>query len=68
MNLIYPVLTEEPAVAGIGWLDNRHLRDFVESINGNLGEPLVDVNESGSRRLETTPENLGCDWRQSAWP
>jgi hypothetical protein len=67
-NLMYPASTEEPAVAGIGWIDNRHLRDFVESIVENLGDPSGDVNESGSRGLETTPEILGCVRRESAWP
>jgi len=32
-----------------------------ESTFVNMGEPSVDGNESGSRGLETTPENLGCD-------
>jgi hypothetical protein len=59
MNLIYPVPTEEPAVAGIGCQDNRHLRDFVESITRNLGDPPDGANESGSMGLETPPENLG---------
>jgi hypothetical protein len=46
---------------------NHHLTGLVESIVENLGEPSVDVNESGSRVLETAPENLGGGWRQSAW-
>ena len=29
MNLTYPVSTEEPAVAGIGRMGNRHLRALV---------------------------------------
>jgi hypothetical protein len=65
-NLIYPVLTEEPAIAGIGCLDNRHLRDFVESIVENLGDLAADANGSGSRRVETLSENLGCVCRESA--
>src|SRR5882724_9852036 len=52
----------------IGSQGNRHLRDSVESVAGNMGDPSVDANESGMRALETTPENLGCVWRESAWP
>ena len=65
---MYPVPTEEPAVAGIGLWDNRHLRDFMESIVENVGDPPDDANESGRRRVETPPENLGCVCRESAWP
>ena len=68
MNLIYPLPTEEPAIAGIGLFDNRHLRDLVESIDGNMGDPADTAKESGSRGLETTPENLRCVCRESAWP
>jgi hypothetical protein len=67
-NLIYPVPTEEPAVAGIGWVDNRHLNSCVESIIRNVGDPLDDAKESGSKGVETLPENLRCVWRESAWP
>jgi hypothetical protein len=59
-NLMYPMSTGEPAIAGIGWVDNRHLNDFVESITINMGDPSDDANESGSSELETTPKNLGC--------
>jgi hypothetical protein len=55
-NLIYPASTQEPAVAGIGCMDNHHLRDRVESIKRNLGGPLGDDKESGSSGLETTPK------------
>jgi hypothetical protein len=48
------------AISGTGCSANRHLRDLVESINGNLGDLSGDVKESGSRGLETTPENLRC--------
>jgi hypothetical protein len=68
MNLIYPVSTEEPAIAGLGPSDNRRLHDPVESIVVNVGDPLDNVKESGSRRLATTSENLQCVWRESAWP
>jgi hypothetical protein len=54
--LIYPISTEEPAIAGIGYFDNRHLNDFVESIVRNLGDSSDNVNESGSSELETTPK------------
>jgi hypothetical protein len=57
MNLIYPLPTEEPAVAGIGWLENHHLHDRVESVIMNTGERPWDVKESGSRWLETTPKS-----------
>jgi len=59
-NLIYPMSTEEPAIAGIGQLDNRHLTDLVESITRNLGAPSADGKGSGSRGLETTSENPRC--------
>ena len=32
-----------------------------ESTFVNMGDPSADGNESGSRGLETIPENLGCD-------
>jgi hypothetical protein len=54
MNLIYPTSTREPAIAGIGCMDNRHLHDLVEFIIRNLGGPVNDVKESGSSGLETT--------------
>jgi hypothetical protein len=60
MNLIYPMPAREPRYAGIGWSDNHHLSDLVESINGNMGDPSDDAKESGSMGLETTPENLRC--------
>jgi hypothetical protein len=47
---------EEPAVAGIGCWDNRHLRGSVESICVNMGDPSDDAKESGSSGLETTPK------------
>jgi hypothetical protein len=57
MNLMYPVPTEEPAVAGRGCGDNRHLLDCVESIIRNLGDSSDNANESGSRGLATTPKS-----------
>jgi hypothetical protein len=57
MNLIYPVPTEEPAIAGIGCCDNRHLHDLVESIIRNVGDPSDNANESGSNELETAPKS-----------
>jgi hypothetical protein len=39
-----------------------------ESTFVNMGGPSDDGNESGSKELETTPENLGCVCRESAWP
>jgi hypothetical protein len=57
MNLMYPVPTEEPAIAGIGWTDNRHLHDLVESIIRNVGDHSRNVQESGSSRLETTSKS-----------
>jgi hypothetical protein len=68
MNLIYPVSTEEPAVAGIGPSDNRCLHDPVESIIVNVGDPSDDVNESGSTDLGNQSQILGCVRRESAWP
>jgi hypothetical protein len=56
MNLMYPVPTEEPAIAGIGWTDNRRLHDLVESIIRNVGDSLTDVKESGSTDWETNPK------------
>ena len=41
-------------------LDNHHLTGLVEFIARNLGGPSDDVKESGSKGLETTPENLRC--------
>ena len=67
MNLIYPAPTREPRYAGRGRPGNRHLNGFVESIVENLGDPAADAKESGSRGLETTPENLRCVCRESAW-
>jgi hypothetical protein len=52
-DLIYPVSTEEPAVAGIGCMGNHHLRDPVESINVNMGDPSDDAKERGSKELAT---------------
>ena len=56
------------AICGDRLPDNHHLSDLVESINGNMGDPSEDAKESGSRGLETTPENLRCVWRESACP
>ena len=44
----------------MGSQGNRPLRDSVESATVNMGGPPDDANESGSKELETTPENLGC--------
>ena len=68
VNLMYPMSTEEPRYAGTGCRDNHHLMGLVESIARNLGGPFDDGNESGSKELETPPENLGCVGRESAWP
>jgi hypothetical protein len=57
MNLIYPLPTEEPRYAGIGWRENHHRHDRVESVMMNTGERTWDVKESGIRRLETTPKS-----------
>jgi hypothetical protein len=67
-NLIYPVPTKEPAVAGIGCMITATYVISLESIDGNMGDLADDGNESGSRGLETTTENLGCVCRESAWP
>jgi hypothetical protein len=56
-HLIYPMSTEEPAIAGTGRSDNRHLRDLAESIMRNLGDSSDNANESGSSELETTPKS-----------
>jgi hypothetical protein len=68
VNRMYPMSTEEPRYAGIGLVDNRHLHDPVESITMNVGDPSDDVKESGSKEVETLPENLRCIWGESAWP
>jgi hypothetical protein len=57
MNLIYPAPTEEPAIAGIGLPDNRHLNDLVESITMNVGDHSRNEKESGSKAVETHPKS-----------
>jgi len=47
---------------------SHHRSDLVKSINGNTGDLSDDETERGRRGLETTSENLGCGWRESAWP
>jgi hypothetical protein len=59
-NLIYPVPTEEPAIAGIGCRITATYLISLESITVNMGDPSVDANESGSTDGETRPEILGC--------
>jgi hypothetical protein len=63
MNLIYPVSTEEPAIAGIGPSDNRRLHDPVESIIVNVGDLSDDVNESGSTDWATSPKSSDASER-----
>jgi hypothetical protein len=57
MNLVYPVSTWELPVGSIGCCGNHHLRDLVESISVNVGDPAGDVNESGSTEVETPPKS-----------
>ena len=53
-NLIYPMSTEEPTIAGIGLSDNRHLNDLVESITKYTHEsyaacePIIERTRSGN--------------------
>jgi hypothetical protein len=68
MNLAYPVSTWELPIGSIGCGGNHHLRDLVESISVNVGDPPDHAKESGSRGLETTSENLRWAWGESAWP
>jgi hypothetical protein len=58
--LNYPLVGWDSAKSGLGQQGNRHLRDFVESVAVNMGDSSDDAKESGSRGLETTPENLRC--------
>jgi hypothetical protein len=57
MNLVYPVSTWELPIGSIGCCGNHHLRDFVESINVNMGDHSRNVKESGSSELETAPKS-----------
>jgi len=66
MNLIYPVSTKEPAIAGIGCPDNHHLTSLAECIGWNLGDLVHDAKESGIRGVETPLESLRCMRRESA--
>jgi hypothetical protein len=66
INLIYPAPTREPRYAGIGYQITATYVILFESIDGNMGDPSDDVNESGSTGLETTSENLGCVCWESA--
>ena len=66
--VLYPCTRSGAAICGERLSGSHHLNDLVESIIGNIGEPSADAKESGSRGLETAPENLGCGWRESAWP
>lgn len=53
-NLIYPVPTREPAIAGTGrWITATYVI-ALESITVNMGDLSDDANESGSKELETT--------------
>jgi hypothetical protein len=65
---MYPLPTEEPAIAGIGCEITATYVISLESIDGNMGDPADDANESGSRGLAITLEILGCVCRESAWP
>ena len=57
MNLIYPLPTEEPAIAGIGWVENHHLQDSVESVIRNTGELSENAKESERQENVSDPES-----------
>src|SRR5438874_13284115 len=44
-NLNYLIFIRDSAKSGLGFVDNRHLNYFVESINMNAGDPQQNVNE-----------------------
>ena len=56
-NLIYPVSTEEPTVVGIGCMVIATYVIALESIYVNMGDPLHDVNGSGSTDEEARPKS-----------
>jgi hypothetical protein len=68
VNLIYPPSAEEPAIAGIGCTETATYVISFESSIVNMGGPLDDGKESGSRESENGSENLRCIRRESAWP
>ena len=41
----------------MGCCGNHHLRDLAESISVNVGDSAGDVNESGSKDVETHPKS-----------
>jgi hypothetical protein len=57
MNLIYPVPTEEPAIAGKGCMVTATYVIPLESINVNMGGPSADANGSGSTDGVTRPKS-----------
>jgi hypothetical protein len=68
---MYPVPTEELAIARLGQCDNRRLSGPVESINVNMGDHSRNVKESGSSGLETaskSSEVLGWSQRGHSTP
>lgn len=56
-NLIYSVSTEEPTVVGIGCMVTATYVIALESIYVNMGDPLHDVNGSGSTDEATRPKS-----------
>jgi hypothetical protein len=65
MNLISPMSTAEPAIAGKGRKDNHHLHDLAELISENLGDHSWHGKESGSTDGAThhKPSNVP-EWSQ----
>ena len=57
INLIYPVPTEEPAIAGRGCMVTATYVIPLESINVNMGGPSADANGSGSTDGATRPKS-----------
>jgi hypothetical protein len=53
INLIYPTSTREPREAGRGCSITTTYTTSFESIDGNMGELIRDVKESGSNGVET---------------
>jgi hypothetical protein len=53
INLIYPTSTREPRYAGRGCSITTTYTTSFESIDGNMGELIRDVKESGSNGVET---------------
>ena len=66
--VFYPCTRSGAAIGGDRLSGSHHLNDLVESVNGTMGDHSRNGQESGSKRWETTSENLRCLGVESAWP